>query len=107
MYAAGPEVIGLDWRTPIADARAPPRCRTRSCRATSIRRSCLAGSDVALAGADAVLADNGGHPGHIFNLGHGVQPETDPGVLRAVVDLVHERRGERADDEPTPRSPWC
>ena len=38
-----------------------------------------------------VLADNaGGATGHIFNLGHGVQPDTDPGVLQAVVDHVHE-----------------
>jgi uroporphyrinogen decarboxylase len=37
-----------------------------------------------------VLADNGGHPGHIFNLGHGVMPESDPGILKQVVDLVHE-----------------
>ena len=27
--------------------------------------------------------------GHVFNLGHGVLPETDPGILRAVADLVH------------------
>jgi uroporphyrinogen decarboxylase len=43
-----------------------------------------------------VLADNAGldgvpHAGHIFNLGHGVQPNTDPAVLKAVVDHVHER----------------
>ena len=49
------------------------------------------GDEVARAGAEAVLADNDGHPGHIFNLGHGVHPDSDPGVLRAVVDLVHER----------------
>ena len=36
------------------------------------------------------LADNGSHPGHIFNLGHGVTPESDPGILKQVVDLVHE-----------------
>ena len=51
----------------------------------------LAGTEAALAGAVAVLDDNGGHPGHIFNLGHGVQPDSDPGVLHAVVELVHER----------------
>ena len=49
----------------------------------------LAGADVALAGARAVLADNGGHPGHVFNLGHGVHPDTDPDVLAAIVELVH------------------
>jgi uroporphyrinogen decarboxylase len=38
----------------------------------------------------AVLAANDGHPGHVFNLGHGVLPETDPGVLEQVVALVHE-----------------
>ena len=49
----------------------------------------LAGADVALAATREVLADNGGHPGHIFNLGHGVLPASDPGVLQAIVDLVH------------------
>jgi uroporphyrinogen decarboxylase len=49
----------------------------------------LAGLDTALAVARAVLADNGGHPGHIFNLGHGVNPECDPDVLAAIVELVH------------------
>ena len=57
----------------------------------------LAGADVALAGAAAVLADNGGQPGHIFNLGHGVHPASDPGVLAAIVDYVHERH-DRVDD---------
>ncbi len=50
----------------------------------------LAGREPALAGAEAVLADNAGHPGHIFNLGHGVQPDSNPEVLTAVVDRVHE-----------------
>ena len=49
----------------------------------------LAGRDVALRGADVVLADNDGHPGHVFNLGHGVQPNSDPSVLAAVTDRVH------------------
>ena len=39
----------------------------------------------------AVLASNAGRPGHVFNLGHGVRPETDPDVLQRIVDLVHER----------------
>jgi uroporphyrinogen decarboxylase len=50
----------------------------------------LAGMETALAGARRVLDDNDGHPGHIFNLGHGVDKDSDPAVLQAVVDLVHE-----------------
>lgn len=89
MLAAGTQVLGLDWRTPIASAR-------RRMGADLVVQGnldpalVLAGTQVALAGADAVLADNGGHPGHIFNLGHGVQPNTDPEVLTAVVTHVHE-----------------
>ena len=55
--------------------------------------------------ADAVrdvLARNAGHPGHIFNLGHGVLPELDPAILEQVVELVH-REG-RADG-PTEAAP--
>ena len=50
----------------------------------------LAGTEIARVGATAVLADNAGHPGHIFNLGHGVQPDTDPVVLTDIVSFVHE-----------------
>ena len=50
----------------------------------------LAGAQPALSGAADVLADNAGRPGHIFNLGHGVHPDSDPGILAAVVDYVHE-----------------
>jgi uroporphyrinogen decarboxylase len=99
MGPTGPRVIGLDWRTSITQAR------TRLGADTAVQGNLdpalvLAGVDVALRGADAVLADNATaengrdgsrHPGHIFNLGHGVQPESDPGVLAAVVDHVHER----------------
>ncbi len=89
MHAAGPRILGLDWRTSIAAAR-------RRMGADLVVQGnldpalVLAGTAVALAGTDDVLADNGGHPGHIFNLGHGVQPSTDPDVLTAVANRVHE-----------------
>ena len=89
MFAAGPRVIGLDWRTPIGDARARLGADT-VVQGNLDPALVLAGADVALRGAQAVLDDNAGHPGHIFNLGHGVQPDTDPGVLAAVVEFVHD-----------------
>ena len=90
MNTVGNSVIGLDWRTPIS------RARVRLGADTVVQGNLdpalvLAGTDTALAGADKVLAENDGHPGHIFNLGHGVQPDTDPGVLTAIVAHVHER----------------
>jgi uroporphyrinogen decarboxylase len=90
MLAAGPRILGLDWRTTITDARA--RMGTDLVVQGNLDPVLvLAGSDVALAGTDRVLADNAGHPGHIFNLGHGVHPPTDPDVLTAVAARVHER----------------
>ena len=90
MYAAGPRVIGLDWRTTIADAR------RRLGPDTAVQGNLdpalvLAGWEVAREGADEVLADNAGHPAHVFNLGHGVQPDMDPSVLGRLVEHVHER----------------
>ena len=104
MYAAGPQRDRA--RLAHADRRRPPAASapTSSCRATSTRRSCWPAPTPALAGTAAVLADNAGHPGHIFNLGHGVHPDTDPGVLPPIVDLVHEP-DERAT--MTHRSAWC
>jgi uroporphyrinogen decarboxylase len=90
MNSVGNKVIGLDWRTNIANAR------HRLGASTVVQGNLdpalvLAGADVAIAGTEQVLADNAGHAGHIFNLGHGVQPDTDPGILAEVVNLVHER----------------
>ena len=89
MYGAGARVMGLDWRTRIADARIRLGADT-VVQGNLDPALVLAGWDVAKAGCDDVLADNGGHPGHIFNLGHGVQPNSDPGVLEQIVAHVHE-----------------
>ncbi len=89
MYGAGASVIGLDWRTRITGARqrlGPDTVVQGNLDPALV----LAGWPVAQQGCDDVLADNGAHPGHIFNLGHGVQPNTDPGVLEQVVAYVHE-----------------
>jgi uroporphyrinogen decarboxylase len=51
----------------------------------------FAGWDAVAAATDAVLDEASGLPGHVFNLGHGVLPGTDPDVLTRVVERVHER----------------
>jgi uroporphyrinogen decarboxylase len=90
MHATRPTVVGLDWRTPIRDARR--RLGAGVVVQGNLDPSLvLAGREVALAGVDDVLADNDGHPGHVFNLGHGVLPDTDPADLGRLVELVHER----------------
>ena len=89
MFQAGPTVVGLDWRTPIRAARQRLGADT-VVQGNLDPALVLAGSDAALAGTRAVLADNAGHPAHIFNLGHGVHPDTDPGVLAEVAALVHD-----------------
>ena len=85
---AGADVVGVDWRVPLDVAR------TRVGRRSALQGNldpavCLAPWAVVEAAALDVLRRNGGHPGHVFNLGHGVLPETDPDTLRRVVELVH------------------
>jgi uroporphyrinogen decarboxylase len=85
---AGADVVGVDWRVPLDAARA------RLSPGVALQGNldpacCVAGAAVALAKTAEVLAAAGEHPGHIFNLGHGVLPQTDPGVLAAIVDFVH------------------
>ncbi len=89
MAAAGGDVIGLDWRIGLADgwALVPDRAVQGNLDPAVL----LAGHAVAEAAADAILDEAGGRPGHIFNLGHGVLPATDPEVLRRLVDHVHTR----------------
>jgi uroporphyrinogen decarboxylase len=87
MARSGAEVVGVDWRVPLDRARA--RVGDRAVQGNLDPALCLAPPEVAAAGARDVLRRAGPDPGHVFNLGHGVLPETDPGVLAAVVDLVH------------------
>jgi uroporphyrinogen decarboxylase len=87
--AAGGDVIGVDWHIGLADAwaRVPGRAIQGN-----LDPSVLLGSwEDAEREACWVLDQAGGRPGHVFNLGHGVLPGTDPGVLARLVDLVHER----------------
>ncbi len=93
MYAAqrtSPHrVIGLDWRTPIDEARKRLGADT-AVQGNLDPTLVLAGWDVTRSATDAVLAANAGHRAHVFNLGHGVTPDIDPGVLEQLVAYVHE-----------------
>ena len=93
MSAAGATVVGVDWRTSLTDAAA------RVEPGTALQGNLdpvvpLAGWPAVERAARAVVEDgrravDGGLSGHIFNLGHGVLPETDPGVLTELVSFVH------------------
>lgn len=88
MAGAGADVVGVDWRVPLDEARARigPGKAVQGNLDPAI---CLAPFEVVAAGVLRVLDEVGGTPGHFFNLGHGVLPETDPAVLSRIVELVH------------------
>ncbi len=90
MHQAAPAVVGVDWRTSISETRQRLGAHT-VVQGNLDPALVLAGHDVALAGAERVVLDNAGHAGHIFNLGHGVDPSSDPDVLAAIVARVHQR----------------
>ena len=88
MRDAGADVMGVDWRMDLDDARRRLGDDT-GLQGNLDPVAVLAGADVALERSRDVLRRAGGHRGHIFNLGHGVLPDTDPEVLERVVELVH------------------
>jgi uroporphyrinogen decarboxylase len=88
MAAAGAEVVGVDWHTTLDDARRrlPPGVGVQGNLDPAV---CLCPWEVVEPKVLEVLESNAGRPGHIFNLGHGVLPDTDPAVLERVVATVH------------------
>jgi len=90
LAATGGDVIGLDWRVRIDRGREAVGS-DRGVQGNLDPVLLLGPWERAAAGAERILELVGGQPGHIFNLGHGVLPATDPDVLARLVDLVHER----------------
>jgi uroporphyrinogen decarboxylase len=88
MAGAGADVVGVDWRVPLdaARARVGPGPALQGNLDPAI---CTAPFEMVAAEVLRILDEVGGKPGHIFNLGHGVLPETDPSVLARIVELVH------------------
>jgi uroporphyrinogen decarboxylase len=98
MGAAGADVVGVDWRVPLDEARR--RVPDKAVQGNLDPAVCFAPWEVVAERTRDVLRRNAGRPGHVFNLGHGVLPDTDPGVLAAVVELVHEEGGAGGDRAP-------
>jgi len=88
MGSSGADVVGIDWRVPMDEARRRVG-PGRAVQGNLDPGACLAPWPVVEAEARKVLELAGDEPGHVFNLGHGVLPQTDPGILAALVDLVH------------------
>ncbi|MGH3744270.1 MAG: uroporphyrinogen decarboxylase [Mycobacteriales bacterium] len=85
---AGADVVGVDWRVPLDEAsrRIGP---SRAVQGNLDPALLFAPWPVIESAVRDVLAAGRAAPGHIFNLGHGVLPDTDPGVLEEVVRTVH------------------
>jgi len=90
MAEAGGDVIGVDHRVSLAEAWRRVG-HDRGIQGNLDAARLLAGWEATEAGARAVLDEAAGRPGHVFNLGHGVLPQTDPELLRRLVDFVHEQ----------------
>jgi uroporphyrinogen decarboxylase len=84
------DVIGVDWRSPLGTVRrvlGPGKAVQGNLDPAAL----FAPPEELRRHVDAVLDSAGPAPGHIFNLGHGIWPETDPDAVARMVDYVHER----------------
>jgi uroporphyrinogen decarboxylase len=93
MSEAGASVVGVDWRTSLTDAAARVRPGT-ALQGNLDPVVLLAGWPVVERAVRSVVEDgrraiDAGATGHVFNLGHGVLPPTDPGIVTDAVALVH------------------
>ncbi|MGK5557406.1 uroporphyrinogen decarboxylase [Actinomadura kijaniata] len=89
MGEAGADVVGVDWRVPLDEAvrRVPPG---KALQGNLDPAVLFAPWEVVERRARDVLDRGRTAEGHVFNLGHGVLPSTDPDVLARLADLVHE-----------------
>jgi uroporphyrinogen decarboxylase len=88
MREAGGDVIGLDWRVDLGDAW--QRLGDVAVMGNFDPVALFASQDFIRAQAKRILERAGGRPGHIFNLGHGILPETPVENVIALIEAVHE-----------------
>ncbi|EWC61695.1 Uroporphyrinogen III decarboxylase [Actinokineospora spheciospongiae] len=93
MREAGADVVGVDWRTPLDEAAR--RVEAETGRGGVVVQGNLdpatlfAGDDVVRREATRIVDEGRAAAGHVFNLGHGVLPDTDPDVLTRLVTYLH------------------
>ncbi len=87
MAEAGADVVGIDWRVPLAEGI--ERVGGRAVQGNLDPTLVFAPWEIVAEKASDILTAGQKAPGHIFNLGHGVLPKTDPDVLTRLVDFVH------------------
>ena len=90
MRDAGADVVGVDYRIPldVASARVGASVTLQGNLDPAV---VFASPEAVEQQVTAVLTSARGLSGHVFNLGHGVLPDSDPDVLARIVELVHER----------------
>jgi uroporphyrinogen decarboxylase len=96
MARAGGDVIGIDWRISLDSAWSEVG-QDRGVQGNLDPALLLGPWERVEAGADEVLRRAAGRRGHVFSLGHGVLPDTDPDVLTRLASHVRERTSERTD----------
>ncbi|HTB65167.1 MAG TPA: uroporphyrinogen decarboxylase family protein, partial [Steroidobacteraceae bacterium] len=89
------DVIGVDWRSPLGVVR-----RTlgadKAVQGNLDPAALFAAPEELKRQIDIVLTEAGPGPGHIFNLGHGIWPDTDPDAVARLIDHVHARTSRAA-----------
>jgi uroporphyrinogen decarboxylase len=86
MAEAGADVVGVDWRMPLGAAI--PLVGDRAVQGNLDPTLVFAPTDVMTSRAAAIVEAGRAAHGHIFNLGHGVIPDTDPGQLEELTRFV-------------------
>jgi uroporphyrinogen decarboxylase len=87
MGEAGADVVGVDWRVPLAEGI--KRVGGRAVQGNLDPSLVFAPTEVMFERAAEIIAAGRQAPGHIFNLGHGVLPSTDPDQLTRLTEFVH------------------
>ena len=92
MAEAGGDVLALDWRTPLIETW--DKTGVKAVQGNMDPIVLCADRDTVIEKATALLTSVGGRPGHIFNLGHGIIPETPVDNVKALVECVQSFRAE-------------